>query len=238
MTTAAMQEQPAPTAATQRDSILEVRSVTKAFGGNRAVDDCSFNVTRRTITGLIGPNGAGKSTLLALLAGALPPSGGRIERRPGIRLGWAPERPAHYGRLSTRENLQLFARLENVGDVAAAIDRVVQALELPDDNRPSAALSSGNRQRLNLALALLADPDVLVLDEPSASLDERARRELWAMLSSLKRRGGAVVFATHDDDEVARLADTVVALSDGHVLSTGPVEKYAHERAETARTPT
>ncbi|MDP8911658.1 MAG: ATP-binding cassette domain-containing protein, partial [Actinomycetota bacterium] len=165
----------------------------------------------------------------------LRPSTGWIERRPGVRVGWAPQRPAHYGRLSPRENLELFARLENVDDAAAAADALVRSLELPDENRESSALSTGTRQRLNLALALLGDPRVLVLDEPTAALDAQGRRHLWMTARNLKERGGAVIFATHDHDDLAGVADRVVELSDGEVVFAGLLEEYARTRNGTVR---
>src|SRR5438309_9097005 len=104
-----------------------------------------------------------------MLAGALDPSEGEVERLEDLRVGWVPQRPAHYGRLSPRENLELFARLEGEPRPAQAAEHLLAAFELPDDGRASGSLSVGNRQPLNLAIALLGDPQVLLLDEPTAS---------------------------------------------------------------------
>ena len=179
-----------------------------------ALAPLDFELRRGETVALVGPNGAGKSTLISLLAGASRPSQGRIEWMAGVRAGWVPQRPAHYGRLSARENLELFARLEGAGEPAT----LVRQFDLPEDDRPSADLSVGNRQRLNVAIALLGAPDVLLLDEPTASLDPGQRRRLWEQTGKVQEAGGAVVFATQNVDEIERHADRVVALRDGRVV--------------------
>ncbi len=182
---------------------------------------------------LVGPNGAGKSTLLSLLAGALEPSAGTIERRKGVRVGWAPQRPAQYGRLSARENLELFARLEGEPDPAAAAERLLVEFELPGKTAPSGNLSVGNRQRLNLAISLLGSPQVLLLDEPTAALDPEQRGRLWARVAALRAGGGAVVFATQNIEEVESVADRVAALREGRLVFTGSVGDYDRAHVET-----
>ena len=143
---------------------------------------------------LIGPNGAGKSTLLSILAGALDPSDGSVAaasvNHRGPKVGWVPQKPAHYQRLSPRENLELFAQLEGVSEPKEVADRYIGLLDLPDDGRLTAELSAGNQQRLNVAVALLAGPDVLLLDEPTASLDPRQRRLLWQVAAQVRERAG------------------------------------------------
>ena len=182
---------------------------------------------------LVGPNGGGKSTLLSLLAGALGPSAGTIERRKGVRVGWAPQRPAQYGRLSARENLELFARLEGEPDPAAAAARLLAEFELPGKPAPSGNLSVGKRQRLNLAISLLGSPQVLLLDEPTAALDPEQRRRLWARVAALRAGGGAVVFATQNLEEVESVAARVAALRDGRLVFTGSVGEYDGSHVET-----
>jgi ABC-2 type transport system ATP-binding protein len=179
---------------------------------------------------LIGPNGAGKSTLLSILAGALEPSEGQVTSSngspPQARVGWVPQRPAHYARLSPRENLELFARLEGATDPAGTTDRFMGLLELPDDGRPTANLSVGNQQRLNLGIALLGKPEVLILDEPTASLDPRQRRRLWDLAAQVRERQGAVVFATQNLEEVEHFATRVVVLLDGALVFDGSLEEF------------
>jgi ABC-2 type transport system ATP-binding protein len=145
----------------------------------------------------------------------------------GLGVGWVPQQPALYGRLTARENLELFARLGGSEDAAGAATRLLEVVSLPDDGKLAADLSGGNRQRLNLAIALLGSPDVLLLDEPTAALDPGRRHALWAVFGEVRDRGGAVVFVTQNLEELERVADRVVVLLDGRVVFDGSREEYA-----------
>ena len=207
--------------------LLAARGVSRRFGEHVALAATDLEVHRSEVLALVGPNGAGKSTLLAILAGAVEPSEGSVERAEGVRAGWMPQRPAHYGRLSPRQNLELFARLEQAGDP----QRMLERLELPDDDRPAATLSVGNRQRLDLAISLLPDPHVLLLDEPTAALDPRQRRRLWETARGVRDAGGAVVLVTQNLEDLEHVADRVAALLDGRVVFDGPVAAYLTSEA-------
>ena len=207
--------------------LLAARGVSRRFGEHVALAATDLEVHRGEALALVGPNGAGKSTLLAILAGAVEPSEGTVERAEGVRAGWMPQRPAHYGRLSPRQNLELFARLEQAGDPELMLER----LELPDDDRPAATLSVGNRQRLDLAISLLPDPHVLLLDEPTAALDPRQRRRLWETARGVRDAGGAVVLVTQNLEDLEHVADRVAALLDGRVVFDGPVAAYLTSEA-------
>jgi ABC-2 type transport system ATP-binding protein len=191
--------------------LLAARGISRRFGDRIALEATDFELRAGESVALIGPNGAGKSTLLALLAGALEPTSGTVEA--GARIGWVPQRPALYRRLTARENLELFARLEGSGDVEALLEE----FSLPDDVL-AGALSVGNRQRLNVAISLLGSPEVLLLDEPTASLDPEQRTRLWAALASVPPRGGAICFVTQHDDELVG-ADRVLELREGKLVA-------------------
>ena len=209
---------------TRREAVLVARGVARSFGRRSALSPTDLEVADAETVALVGPNGAGKSTLLALLAGALEPSAGEVKRRDGARVGWVPQRPAHYARLSARENLELFAELERAP--RASVDALLARCGLPDDGRPSGALSVGNRQRLNVALSLLGEPRVLLLDEPTASLDPGQRRRVWDVVDGVCAEGGAVCFATQNLEETER-ADRVIVLVDGRVVQAGVDEVFS-----------
>jgi ABC-type multidrug transport system ATPase subunit len=210
--------------------LLAARGVSRSFGAHVALEPTTIEARAGEVLALVGPNGAGKSTLLAILAEALSPSAGNVERGADVRVGWMPQRPAHYGRLSARQNLELFARLEVVGDPLSLLDR----FELPDDERPASALSVGNRQRLDLAISLLGDPQVLLLDEPTAALDPRQRRRLWETAAAVRTRGGAVVLVTQNVDDLEHIADRVAVLLEGRIVFEGTVAGYLRSEAAGA----
>jgi ABC-type multidrug transport system ATPase subunit len=203
--------------------LLRALRVARRYGDVEALAPTDLELAAGETVALVGANGAGKSTLLAILAGAIDPSEGTVETH--ARVGWVPQRPAHYSRLSARENLELFAQLENVRDARAAATQMLERFGLPDAQRPSGELSVGNRQRLNVALALLGEPRVLLLDEPTASLDPGQRRRVWEVADALREEGGAVCFATQNLEEIEHATRTIV-LQDGRVVSLTVAEAF------------
>ena len=203
-------------------SPLAVRGVTKRFGARAALQSVSFELVPGELVGVIGPNGAGKTTLLSILAGVLSPDEGEVTisgRDAGWGAGWVPQSVSLYSKLSVAENLRLFARLEKLSDPEAAVTRMLAQTDLADRaGEEVGKLSGGNRQRVNIAIGLLSEPSLLLLDEPSASLDPRQRERLWEFISTL---GTTVVFSTHDVGEVERYATRVLLLADGELLFTG-----------------
>jgi ABC-2 type transport system ATP-binding protein len=197
---------------------VRAEAISKRYGARDALRDVSFEVADGERVAVIGPNGAGKTTLLQILAGALPASSGTVSLRPQ-EVGWVPQQPALYSKLSVAENLRLFARLEKVADVERSVARMLEQTALADRAGDEVGkLSGGNRQRVNIAIGLLGEPAVLLLDEPSAALDPRQRERLWEFIASL---GTTVVFSTHDVGEAERYADRVLVLADGDLLFTG-----------------
>jgi ABC-2 type transport system ATP-binding protein len=199
-------------------SPLAVRGVTKRFGTRAALESVSFELSPGELVGIVGPNGAGKTTLLSILAGVLVPDEGELTIS-GRDAGWVPQQPALYSKLSVAENLRLFARLEKLPDPQAAVARMLTQIDLADRaDEEVGKLSGGNQQRVNIAIGLLSEPPLLLLDEPSASPDPRQRERLWEFISAL---GTTVVFSTHDVGEVERYATRVLLLADGELLFTG-----------------
>lgn len=200
---------------------LTARGLTKRYGARVALAAVSFDLAPGELVGVIGPNGAGKTTLLSILAGVLAPDGGELSR-PGREAGWVPQQPALYAKLSVTENLRLFARLEKLAEPEAAVAGMLAQTGLEDRaGEEVGRLSGGNQQRVNIAIGLLTQPSVLLLDEPSAALDPRQRERLWEFISGLAQRGTAVVFSTHNVAEVERYAGRVLLLADGELLFTG-----------------
>jgi ABC-2 type transport system ATP-binding protein len=217
---------PGPPARPAGDApVLEAEGLVKRFGEREALRGVSFAARRGELVAVIGPNGAGKTTLLSILAGIQRPDEGGVSRSPE-EIGWVPQQPALYSKLSVAENLALFARLERCPDPAAAVERMLELSDLHDRADDQVGrLSGGNRQRVNIAIGLLAEPDVLLLDEPSAALDPRQRERLWDFILRLAGGGTSVVYATHNVQEAERYGQQVVVLADGERLFAGsPLE--------------
>jgi ABC-2 type transport system ATP-binding protein len=223
-----------PTAAEETSaSTLSVRGVSKRYGELVALHDVSFELRAGEVLAIVGPNGAGKTTLLSIVAGTQTATAGSVHvdgtaeasrsaRAQRAAVGWAPQQAALYSRLTVAENLALFARLERVADPDAVVERMLAQTGLRERARERVArLSGGNRQRVNVALALLADPPVLALDEPSASLDPAQRERLWEFIKELARSGHSVIFSSHNMAEVQRHADRVIVLDRGEQLFDG-----------------
>ena len=204
---------------------LAARSLTKRFGAQTALQAVSFELYAGEIVGVIGPNGAGKTTLLSILAGVLAPDQGELTLA-AREVGWVPQQTALYSRLSVAQNLRLFARLENLADPEAAVEGMLVQTGLEDRaDEQVGRLSGGNQQRVNVAIGLLSAPSVLLLDEPSASLDPTQRERLWEFIGGLAEHGTTIVFSTHNVAEVERYATRVLVLVDGELLFGGtPLE--------------
>ncbi len=204
---------------------LTAHSLTKRYGTRTALQNVSFELFPGELLSIIGPNGAGKTTLLSILAGILPASEGEVtgaERK----IGWVPQQPALYSKLSVAENLRLFARLEKLADPEAAVARMLAQTGLEDRaDEEVGKLSGGNQQRVNIAIGLLCEPAVLLLDEPSASLDPRQRERLWEFIAELAGGGTAVIFSSHNVGEAERYASRVLVLVDGELLFAGPTQE-------------
>jgi ABC-2 type transport system ATP-binding protein len=215
--------------------VIGVKGLTKRYGERTALRDVQFDVAAGELVAIVGPNGAGKTTLLSILAGVQRASAGTVSGPgSGSAIGWAPQQPAVYSKLSVAENLRLFARLEGVVDADAAVARMLVQTGLAEraDERVE-RLSGGNRQRVNVALGLIGDPPALALDEPTSALDPGQRERVWEFVGGLACGGTAVLFSTHHLGEVRRYATRAIVLADGELLFDGaPQELVAANGGE------
>ena len=219
-------------------TLLSVRGLVKSFGDLQALRGVSFDAHSGEIVAVIGPNGAGKTTLLSIIAGAQRQSAGTVSCDAAAArndVGWAPQQPAVYSKLSVSENLRLFARLHRVADPERAVARMLEQAGLAKRaGERLERLSGGNRQRVNVAIGLIADPPVLVLDEPSASLDPGQRERLWEFVAGLATAGRGVIFSTHNVDEAQRYADRVIVLDRGDLRFDGTPAELMRAAGEDA----
>jgi ABC-2 type transport system ATP-binding protein len=217
--------------------MLTIDHVSKRYGSVTAVDGLTLEVRRGEVFGLLGPNGAGKSTTVALAVGLLEPDGGRITiagagdpRQPAVRtrLGVAPQALAIYELLSAEENLRFFGTI--YGLAGPALDtRVGHALDvagLRDRARDRVeTFSGGMKRRLNLAAALVHDPALIVLDEPTVGVDPQSRNALFEAIEALHAAGRTVIYTTHYMEEAERLCDRIAILDGGRLLALGTLDE-------------
>jgi ABC-2 type transport system ATP-binding protein len=212
--------------------LLSVENLIKSYGTRRAVDGVSFKVLTGQTVGLLGPNGAGKSTTVSMLCGLLRPDSGqaRLGGEPITvgassvkrRIGLVPQDLALFEDLSARENLRLFGALYGLkgGPLDARIDHVLRLVNLLDRARDKpATFSGGMKRRLNIAAALLHDPELLILDEPTVGVDPQSRNAIFDTLEALQAQGRALIYTSHYMEEVERLADHIVIIDHGKVLA-------------------
>jgi ABC-2 type transport system ATP-binding protein len=222
--------------------LLSVENLVKSYGARRAVDGVSFRVLAGQTVGLLGPNGAGKSTIVSMLCGLLRPDGGQallggepiavgassVKRRIGL----VPQDLALYEDLSARENLRLFGALYGLKGpaLAARIEHVLGLVNLVDRARDKpATFSGGMKRRLNIAAALLHDPELLILDEPTVGVDPQSRNAIFDTLEALQAQGRALIYTSHYMEEVERLADHIVIVDHGKVLADdSPAALHRH----------
>jgi sodium transport system ATP-binding protein len=218
--------------------MIEFDSLSKAYGEFQAVSDLSLRVEPGEVYALLGANGAGKTTALRCLATLLSPTGGtaRVQgydvrtaplevRR---RLAFLAASMGLYQRLSARELLFYFGRLHGMerGALDSRVEELIEQFDLgPFQNRLCGRLSTGQRQRVSIARAILHDPPALILDEPTLGLDLVSGRSIYAMIQRARTRGRAIIFSTHQMEEVELLADRIGVLSDGKLVAEGTSEE-------------
>ncbi len=204
--------------------MIAATRLTRRFGSRTVVNDITFAVSRSEIVALLGPNGAGKTTTLRMLAGLIAPTSGsvtidgvQLTKATGTslrsRIGFLTEAPGLWDRLTVRENLRIYAGLYRLAHAERAIDRALEMFELIEcASARTAELSKGMRQKVALARALLHDPVILLLDEPSSGLDPEVMRMVRRLLEERRAAGCSILVSTHNLDEAERLADRVAVL--------------------------
>ncbi|ETY72818.1 glycosyl transferase family 2 [Lactiplantibacillus fabifermentans T30PCM01] len=210
-------------------AIIDLKHLAKDFGNQTVLKDINLTVNPGEIVGLIGPSGAGKSTVIKVTLGMEVASGGSAKvfdtqmpnRELLGRIGYMAQTDALYDALSGRENLKFYGLMKGIAkkDMAAAIDHVAKVVDLTDHlDKRVAGYSGGMMRRLSLAIALLGDPDLLILDEPTVGIDPALRRQIWAELGRIRDAGRSILITTHVMDE-AELCDRVALLLDGKVMA-------------------
>jgi ABC-2 type transport system ATP-binding protein len=218
--------------------VITTRGLSKVYKNVPALKPLNLDVHQNSIFGFLGPNGAGKTTTIKLLLGLINPTAGgasvfgmdiakqSVDIR--ARIGYLPQEPHFYEHLSARQTLRFVARFFFKGSGKAIEDRVAEMLELVDladkADRPIKTFSGGERQRLGIAQAQVNYPDLLILDEPAASLDPIGRRDVLEVMSRL-RKYTTVFYSTHILDDVQRVSDTVAILNKGVLVTEGPIEE-------------
>jgi len=207
----------------------------KSFGDRRVLDGLDFSIARAEVYGLLGPNGSGKSTAINILCNLLDADSGAVEiagrpASPAARsvIGFCPQEIALYKDLFPAENLRFFADIYGVPKADAA-GRIAELIRLFGFERfariPVSELSGGWQRRLNIAVALVHSPEILVLDEPTSALDLEARHELWRTIEALKKRGMTVLLTTHHLDEAEQLCSRIGVMKNGRIAREGSVSE-------------
>lgn len=208
------------------EALIDVENLVKDFQGVRAVDGISFAIERGSCFGLLGPNGAGKTTTVEILEGIKTPTSGKVLYK-GEPLGPSFHHEAGIMFQSTalqefitaRETLLMFQRFY---EKSASIDELIEACSLETFlDRDTRKLSGGQRQRLLLAIALINDPEVVFLDEPTTGLDPQARRNIWELVRTIKNRGKTVLLTTHYMEEAYELCDEILIMDRGRIIAEG-----------------
>ncbi|MGX6428728.1 ABC transporter ATP-binding protein [Levilactobacillus yonginensis] len=210
-------------------AIIELNHLAKKFGNQTVLKDINLTLNKGEIIGLIGPSGAGKSTVIKVALGMEVASGGSAKvfdtvmpnRQLLGRIGYMAQTDALYEALSGRENLKFYGLMKGIAkaDMAKEVAHAAQVVDLTDDlDKRVAGYSGGMMRRLSLAIALLGNPELLILDEPTVGIDPALRRQIWAELGSIRDEGRSILITTHVMDE-AELVDRVALLLGGEVMA-------------------
>ncbi len=205
--------------------MIKVEQLSKHYKDVKAVDEVSFSVQNGRCLGLLGPNGAGKTTTIEIMEGILKPTSGKVDymidsqQEVSEIIGIQFQHTALQDFLTVKETLALFASFY---PVTMNIDKLITLCELEEFiDRDNNLLSGGQKQRLLLALALINDPQIIFLDEPTTGLDPQSRRNFWQLIRNIKKQGKTIILTTHYMDEAEQLCDDIVIMDKGKVIETG-----------------
>jgi ABC-2 type transport system ATP-binding protein len=208
-------------------TLIEARDLTCRFGSKEAVKGLDLSLAEGELVGLVGPDGAGKTTTFRMLVGLQAPSGGTLARRVAReKVSYVPQAFSLAPELTVAENMRLQAQLFDLRAPASRIERLLESVDLaPFRDRPSGALSGGMKQKLSLCAALLTEPRLLLLDEPTTGVDPVSRREFWALLHRVHDDGVAILFSSPYMDE-AEYAHRMLLMHEGRVLQEGDLPSF------------
>jgi len=231
------------------DTVIEIQNLKKHFGDIEAVKDLSLNIKKGEIFGLLGPNGAGKTTTINMMVGLIKPTYGEINvggysvkkdlKKIKEFIGVCPQHAALYKFLTGRENIELFGNLQNVNkkEIKTRTDNLLKAVNFMEaSKRKTKGYSGGMIRQVNMLMALISDPDIVFLDEPTVGMDPRARRKTWEFINSLKEQNKTVILTTHYIEEAEALSDHVAIIDYGKLIELGTpkelMEKHGAKNLE------
>ena len=219
---------------TDLECIVKVEKLTKAYGNDIVVDSVDMTINKGEVFGFLGPNGAGKTTTIGMMVGLIEPTAGKcyikgidVTRKPMEAkriIGYLPDGIGFYQGLTARQNLEYFAKLYEMKDAGARITHLLEYVGLSGVDKPAGGFSRGMKQRLGLAAALLNDPEVIIMDEPTNGLDPGGVIQFRNIIADQAKAGKTILFSSHILEEVQHVCTTVGIISSGRMIARGTVE--------------
>ncbi len=222
--------------------LLSIKNLVKTFQGNKVLNGLSFKVNHSEILGVLGPNGAGKSTTFSIVTGLLRSDRGQVEfegysisshlKKYKKSIGVVPQEISLYTNMTIYENLTFFGKIYGVRgkQLKEKVDELIESIHLIDKrNSYIGQLSGGMKRRVNIAAALIHDPKLIIMDEPTVGIDPQSRSLIWDLILRLREEGKSVIITSHYVDEIERLSDRVLIFNNGEVVAKGTVDSLIHE---------